>query len=366
MSSENASGGGFGPEDGGSGPDAAEDVQGPADSGGSDATSGTDAPSNPDAGGPDAGLATAVFLHASPSLPSVRLCWTTRTGQVAKVPPFPSDNEMPASNYPGIPVGGAIWLADATNPSRQLGGDVYAVRAKPIAGQPTTCDMLVCNGASSCLMPNADYWPVGTLADLPLGATTLVAIAGCLGADDPLASVARCGPTWDPAKGNLHLDFVHVSSAASDGGVLLVQATQLSPALQSLQGEAGAATLSFGPQNAAQSPVAQLTQEGVLVPAVPTAIPLPSALSSFGDVGFAVDVTGADASTAGHLWMSLAQAQELVNPTQDPAGYYGAGGTYVVAVLGDPNAPHAFASGGDGGYDGTGLHVLLLPATAAP
>ena len=62
--------------------------------------------------------------------------------------------------------------------------------------------------------------------------------------------------------------------------------------------------------------------------------------------------------------MSLAQAQQLVSPTQDPSGYYGAGGTYVVAVLGDPNAPHAFAPAGDGGYDGTGLHVLLLPAAA--
>jgi hypothetical protein len=91
--------------------------------------------------------------------------------------------------------------------------------------------------------------------------------------------------------------------------------------------------------------------------------PLPSGLASFGQIGFGIDVLGADAGSAGHLWMSLAQAQELVDPAQDPTVYY-AGGHYVVAVVGDPAAPHAFA-GGDGGYDGRGLHVLVLPATAA-
>jgi len=31
-------------------------------------------------------------------------------------------------------------------------------------------------------------------------------------------------------------------------------------------------------------------------------------------------------------------------------------------VVGDPAAPHAFDTGADGGYDGTGLHALVLPA----
>jgi hypothetical protein len=42
--------------------------------------------------------------------------------------------------------------------------------------------------------------------------------------------------------------------------------------------------------------------------------------------------------------------------------FFGQPRTYVVAVLGDPTAPPAF---GDGGFDGTGLHLLVL-ATPAP
>jgi hypothetical protein len=108
-------------------------------------------------------------------------------------------------------------------------------------------------------------------------------------------------------------------------------------------------------------PLAQLGAEGTFV-SVPMPLTLPPDLAGFGQLGFAVDVQGADAGSAAHLWMSLAQAQELVDPAQDPTVYY-AGGHYVVAVLGDPSAPNAFA-GGDGGYDGTGLHLLVLPATA--
>jgi hypothetical protein len=372
----NNTGSSSGNEFDGGGADAAGDTGGAFDStafdsGAPDTSAGQDGPSGGDGGNPDAGLATIVFLHASPSLPSLRLCWAgIGPGQAAKVVPFPSDNEMPASNYPGIPVGGAAWLTDAANLGKwQLTGRLYAVRAKVIAGKTTPCDMLLCTGSSTCLTPSFDYWPVGTLPSPTPGVTTLVAIAGCLGAVDPLASVGRCGSTWDPVKGNLHLDVAQVatfSNGSPDAGSLLVQAAQLSPALQSLQGDAGAATVSFGPENDAQSLVAQLPQEGDLLPLVPMPIALPAALPSFGDMGFAVDVTGADASSAAHLWMSLAQAQELVSPTQNPVGYYGAGGTYVIAVLGDPNAPHAFAPQTDGGYDGTGLHVLLLPAAASP
>jgi len=61
--------------------------------------------------------------------------------------------------------------------------------------------------------------------------------------------------------------------------------------------------------------------------------------------------------------MSLADSQQLVNPTEDPTQFFGQPRTYLVAVLGDPNAPHAFAPvTGDGGYDGKGLHVLVVAA----
>jgi hypothetical protein len=83
----------------------------------------------------------------------------------------------------------------------------------------------------------------------------------------------------------------------------------------------------------------------------------------YGELGFAVDVPGFDGG-AGHLWMSLADSQQLVDPTQDPTQFFGQARPYLLAVLGDPNAPHAFASGGDAGYDGKGLHVLVVAAPA--
>jgi hypothetical protein len=61
--------------------------------------------------------------------------------------------------------------------------------------------------------------------------------------------------------------------------------------------------------------------------------------------------------------MSLAEAQSLVAPGMDPRSYYGNGAaTYVVAVMGDPASPHAVDTSGDAGYDGRGLHVLVLPS----
>jgi hypothetical protein len=295
-------------------------------------------------------------------LPSLRLCWLPNGGLQ---PAFPSSNEMPASNYAGIPVGGAVWLGNASDPLQIVGSDVYALRAKLIAGESTSCNDLVCTPGSgpNCRMLNADYWRVGTFpaGALQVGTTNIVAVAGCLGADDPLASVDRCGPTWNAATGNLHLDVLPVPYAGpSVTAMLTLQAAQLSPGLQSLQGDAGVTAISFGTAAQANAqPIAQLTQEGDLLPIPAVSLMLPSGLAVFGQLGFGVDVQGVEAGASGHLWMSLAEAQQLVSPAQDPNTYYG-GGPYVVAVVGDPAAPHAFGTG-DGGYDGKGLHVLVLP-----
>ena len=312
-----------------------------------------------DASGPPP-PATALFLHASPSLASVRLCWLPGN---ASLPPFPADNEMPASNYAGIPVGGAAAPTDpalaATLSSTQ--GTLYAIDAKLLAAEnlgQIACGSLVCAAGSECLRENTQYWMVGPIGPFSPG-VTVVAIAGCLASVlDPLASTDRCGATWTAVQGNLHADVLPLGAlpASSDGGgPLLVQAAQLSPGMQAL----GGATVSFGPAGASQQLVAQLSNEGDLLPELPSALELPSGLAAFGTLGFAVDAPGTDAGP-GHLWMSLAQTLELVNPAVDPAAYY-AGGPYLVAVMGDPNAPYAFAANEDGGYSGIGLHVLVLP-----
>jgi len=151
----------------------------------------------------------------------------------------------------------------------------------------------------------------------------------------------------------------------SDGGTLIVQAAQLSPGTVFLQGDAGATTVSFGAEGEA-GPFAQLTGEGDLEPSPPQIFALTGGSASLGQVGFAVDVAGPDASDAGHLWMSLTESLRLVEPLEDPATYYGSGGTYVVAIVGDPSAPRAYTPDEDAAYDGTGLHVLVVRTAAPP
>jgi hypothetical protein len=332
-----------------------------------------------DAGMPDTWVAEAaappptqvVFVHASPSLPSLRLCWSVDMSQ----PAFPSRNEMPASNYAGLPVGGAIGL-DGEYRARLLAGSsfvtLYGLDAKNLAQQNlsvTPCSQLVCAVPLSpppCLALNRYYWKLADIApgQLRTGTTNVIALSGCEGLyTDPNASPARCGPTWSDVQGNLHADIFSVGNGDTpDAGPLLVQAAQLSPGIEALEGNGGTALLSFGPQEDASAPVARLGREGELMPpSWPLALTLPPGLPSFGQYGFAVDVTGADAGAAGHLWMSLAQSLQLLSPAQDPSLYYGMGGTYLVALLGDPMAPHAFEPSDAGGYNGTGLHLLVLP-----
>lgn len=312
---------------------------------------------------------TALFVQASPSLPDVRVCWAVGTDVTSDVP-FPGSGAMPGSNYPGIPLGGALADDDATD---LLGGPVtlYAIDAENLARieqeepTPFTCNQLICGAgpdpAVPCLRANEDYWPVQALpaGALTRGATNVVAMSGCLpSALDPAASVARCGAEWTALAGNLHAEVAHVApTATADAGELAFQAVLLSPALASALGDAGAVVSFGGPDGG--TPVATLATEDDVEPPVAAVVSLGAGLAVFGELGFSVDAPGV---TGGREWMSLAQAQQLVDPTQDPTVFFGQPRTYVVAVLGDPTAPPAF---GDGGFDGTGLHLLVL-ATPAP
>jgi len=331
-----------------------------ADSAAADSGLASDGPSegSADGGGPT----TIAFVHASPDLPAVRLCWTAAGSQQAMaVPAFPADNVMPASDYPGIPVGGAAWGTFQTNLADLNGGTVYAVSASNIAGNTLTCDRLICNDPG-CVAQN-DYWSLGTIApDVLSSGPNVVAIAGCRG-DDLLASNKQCGDGWQPGKGNLHLQVLPVGSAPGRyQGLLTVQAAQLSPGLVWLQGDAGVSTVSFGAESDAQ-PFAQLTSAGEVEPSLPQMLSLDA--GAIEQLGFAVDVSGADASDAGHFWMSLSQALALTDPQEAPGTYYAFGGIYVVAIVGDPTASRPFSSDPDASYDGTGLHVLVV-STAPP
>lgn len=356
---------------------------GPDDAGGGDTSNDSPFPDGafdaPGDQGADAStVTTALFVQASPSLPDVRLCWAP-AGVVTGAFPFPSDGAMPGSNYPGVPLGGAASMTDAT----ALLGDgvtLYAIdaenlaRLEPAGATQSTCDELICPQGDTqvpCLRPNLDYWPVAppTQGGLTSGAPNLVAFSGCLpSALDGNANARLCGPSWTALGGNLHADVLPLSGATPQGAAFSVQAAQLSPAVAALAGDGGAALVSFGGQDAADaSTIAMLASEGAL--SSPIHLVLGSDLAVYGQLGFAVTVPD-DEGGAGYEWMSLAESQQLVDPTQDPTLFFGHARTYVVAVLGDPDAPHAFAPGADAGYDGKGLHVLVVaspaPATGDP
>lgn len=367
----NAAFSGGGPFDGGEQSDSSTDAgpgnDAPAEDGSSDAISPLPPPG-------------ALLVHASPSLPDLVFCWSVGgAGPSTTLRPYPSATPMPASNYPGVPVGGAVGLADA---SSMMGTDlsVVALDARAVARAVSGID---CSNSSQCscsaLLSNNGAVDPTAIHQLPLissaqaivpGATVVLWLRGCLGgASDPKASVQRCGSDWNASTGNLRMELDSIpgaSAPAPEAGVFTVQAAQLSPALDFLAGSTGAA-VSFGAQGAADaSVVTSLNTAGQILPDVPMQVASAIPLASFGQLGFAVDVAGqgGDAgdggSGAAHLWMSLAQSLDLVDPTQNPAQYFAQPTSYLVAVVGDPaGAPPGVA--GDAGYDGTGLHLLVLP-----
>jgi hypothetical protein len=341
---------------------------GPYDSGGYDARSEVSVPFE---GGPAPPTALFINAAASPTVSDVRLCWQVSGVQAPTVPPFPGSGAMPGSNYPGIPLGGAVPLDDVTP---LLGGAItfYAIDAENLArleegaSPPHTCGALICgagaNLAPPCLREGTDYWPVAPLQDLGVQPSSVIALTGCLAtALDPGATAARCGSSWNDVQGNLHMEVTPLQpTLALEAGQLSVQVALLSPALAGALGDAGA-VVSFGAEDGG-TPVATLTYEDDVEPTTgPVTLGLGTSLQVFGSEGFSVDAPGlAD----GHEWMSLVEAQQLVDPTQDPMVFFGQPRTYLVAVMGDPGSTHAFASG-DASYDGTGLHLLVV-ATPAP
>jgi hypothetical protein len=310
----------------------------------------------------------------------VRLCWAS-SGTLTTSVPFPGGGVMPGSNYPGVPLGGVASLSDATP---LLGADLtlYAVDAENLArleqpqleqGIPeSTCDQIICpsqqgsNPTPPCLRYNFDYWPVSAITggSVREGMANVVALGGCFpSALDPNATATRCGPSWSALAGNLGAQILQLQPSAATGTERVVQTAQLSPGLAALVGEGGTAVVTFGPQGGADaSTVATVGSEGAL--STPSLVSIGSSLSVYGQLGFGVDVLGFDGG-AGHLWMSLAESQQLVDPNEDPTLFFGQPRTYLLAVLGDPDATHAFATG-DASYDGTGLHVLVMAAPPPP
>ncbi|HEX8794512.1 MAG TPA: hypothetical protein VF765_26385 [Polyangiaceae bacterium] len=318
----------------------------------------------PDTGGlPPPGV---LLVHGSPSLPDEVFCWSVGANPSPSMTdrPYPFSTPMPASNYPGVPVGGAVALADA---SSMMGGDltVYALDAQAVAQHlqgkdcvnTTECSCFnVMNGLNVLEKHQLPAIPGGSIVP---GATVVLWLRGCL-VGDQSASLQRCGADWMPTTGNLRMDLAPVPGAllpAPEAGVFTVQAAQLSPSLAFAAGDAGA-VVSFGAQGAADaSIVTTLSAPDQVQPTAPMQLAANVPLASFGQLGFSVDVPG---DGGAHLWMSLAQSLNLIDPTQNPSQYFSQPTSYLVTVLGDPGGVPPGVNG-DAGYDGTGLHLLVLP-----
>jgi hypothetical protein len=300
----------------------------------------------------DAGQATNVtFVYTAQGFASVRLCWAPGGAWSGNPKAFPPSNTpMPASNYAGIPRGGAALVADADPLTLAAAEtfDLYVLDAATVEEKetqknlgPQLCDALACDGPALPCVGKGNYTKVTSVPALNPGFPYLLAITG--------------------PPNQLAVQTMQLGTANTFAGVLQVQAAQLS-------GTPGPATVSFLPAAAAGDGGADagfqttLQMPSDVEPAAPVPVAYAQDEASFASQGFSVDALGIDGGAI-HLSMSLAQSLSLVAPTQDPSQYFQQRTPFVVAVVGDPSA--APWPGSDAGaYDGTGLHLLVLPTTA--
>jgi hypothetical protein len=338
-----------------------------------------------DAGEAAAPLVTsALFINAMPSGlsggdSSLRFCWSTGSGLGGQplgdaggfdggFEPFPAGTPMPESNFPGVALGSAVLLPDAASLTGTL--TLYAIRAIQLENygkRDFPCEKLIC---PSCVLNSTDYFKLPPIA-VQRGAANLVVVEGCP-PQDTLASPSRtasCGASYDPALGNLHADVLSVVPSKPAEAGIEVQVAQLSQGLADLLGDAGGAKVSFAQVapdasagTTALSTISTIGNEGQLAPTLPVSLPLGGTLTSYGGVGIRLDLPAGEAGAPSYF-LTLAQAQQLVAPAMDPRVYYGGQGTYVIAIVGDPNASAPFATGPEAGtYDGTGLHFVIAQA----
>jgi hypothetical protein len=296
--------------------------------------------------GPDAGQATSVtFVYTGQKWQSVRLCWAPGGQYMLNPKAFPpSDTPMPASNYAGIPQGGAAMLANADQLTMTTAGtfDLYVLDAASVYqselnGGPHLCDELACDGGGNdhCVL-KGNYAKIAGVTALTPGSPYVLAVT-------------------DTA-----VQPMQLGTANTFAGVLQVQAAQLAGALGPVTVSFGAAAAGDGGAEAGFQTILQMPAD--VEPPAPVPVTYKQDEAAFASQGFAVDMTATDGGAV-HLWMSLAQSLSLVAPTQDPSHYFEQRTPFVVAVIGDPSAvPYPGSDAGT--YDGTGLHLLVLPTTS--
>jgi hypothetical protein len=326
--------------------------------------------------------ARIIFVHASPDLPAIRLCFgigTQSNGSDLQVnallPPLPATANS-GEPYPGIMPGAGYPIPDLIDLST-VAVTPFAVFASSIGAGTAHCDALVgADGQGGTLVRNKDYV---RLATTPPGtytadSTEIVAVAGCTpAAVDPNATVARCGPDYDPATGNVSeavagLD-VNINAATMGAQVLhlapgldgelggfgvaqqLVTITTGAPAVFNLTPLGGVGYGALGSATAVQ--VTDISS-----------VDTPNAL-------FTVQTSNAMGAVVNQLVLAFSQISQLTVGTvaaPDGGPYFAPGENYVFVLLGDPSAaPYLDPNGQpNAAYDGHGLHVIAFPAHQVP
>ncbi|MBS2018998.1 MAG: hypothetical protein JST00_39390 [Deltaproteobacteria bacterium] len=310
-----------------------------------------------------------VLVHAA-SFPAVRLCFDGTPDEQ----PIPAADLMPASNIPGLEMGTALRIA----PRRGALGRAVAYREETIRAlyfnspqSGPSCERLRKSAAI------ASVEVATNLADLSSGVHLLV-LQGCAGsADDPSASVARCGFGWKAATGNLSLTHLPLQAfKRPSASEIPVQIVQLSHDLdvrakQRVIGigigplEAGApfpfaeGVLPFG--EAVPSPPALMSTKGIELADFATTGVFVSLGAPLDDGGMPVDA--GDAGPRETLFaQSLADIQRRSSPRSLPPDWFASASSYVLLSVGelDPKEPD-----GGPGDERRALHLLAVPLSVA-
>jgi hypothetical protein len=322
--------------------------------------------------GADAGVAQSngvVLVHAA-AFPPFRLCFENMPDRL----PQPESSVMPEANVVGVEVGSAVRIDPLEAPGKIYVVFEKRVRATPGGENTPKCGELICKGASTCLFPDADYHEAGRI-EQPLGQGVVhtLAITGC-GARAFVTNFgiaeSDCGPDWNPTSGSLEAHLVPLlPTVDATEKTLPVQLVHMSTPLETMRG-ADPLEVTFGALDAGAEP------RQIVAASPPLFEPGPQATldvdqkeqSYYGTHGFRVAIGAGGASDGGApgsfaFDQSLAEVQELSQPSSIPTTYYRSASNYALILLGDPRIAKTLPDGGaNPAYDPRrAVHLLAVP-----
>lgn len=303
--------------------------------GGGGGGGGRDGGDRTDPGAPDTGTAGAspvapnIWLtNAALGLGDVRVCFRANDTLA-----LPSDNTIPATNYPGLGPGRAARLTAA------LQGQNVA----PVLFDAHKVAVLESGGAFSCAKLAQILTPI-PLPTVSIGlGPSLLAITGCP-ANTPNGA-ARCGNGYTDGAGNLEMIAVAVAASYDTRSAMGVQVLNLAPSVASVE----RVRWGFGPlsDQCGGTLVSEGTAPvGTIQPSTPVPMASPTEFDAFG-VSLCDTGMGRKSPIVG---VSYAAQQGATTPASVPSEHFAAKGNFVFASMGEV-----------GGAGSSALRVLAIP-----